>query len=171
MYNGRIGNTNSVLIKKRKLNEVGNWDVNLKSSQERDLFFRILKTKPHYILSENYGSIFQMHQNSITTSTSNIEGNTIRFVELRSRIIDYLKENYLEYFNQNKEWYLGLFLERIRWIYQYDQNRSMELYNKYCKGNKVRQVGTLSKRYLTLLSIVGFPITEKIYAMFNKRFE
>jgi glycosyltransferase involved in cell wall biosynthesis len=168
VFNGRMGNTNSVLIKKQKIIEVGGWNESRKSSQEGNLFFEILKTNAQYIRSENMGSIFQMRPNSISTSTAGDNKNLNRIIDLRERILQYLIENKTAYFNANKDFFLGMFLERLRWLYRQDVELSSQLYNKYCKGNVIKPIASMSARYMTFLRIFGFPLTEKIFLISAK---
>lgn len=168
IFNGRIGHTNSVLIKKKKILEIGAWDESLKSSQERDLFFRILKTNPNYILSDNFGSIFKKRKGSITTTIGSVKGNTTRFVQLRKRILDYLIEFRPEQFEKHKTWYLSLFMEGLTFLYKCDPILSVELYEKYCKNEKLEPIGSLSGKYLEVLKIAGFRLTEKLHSLTQK---
>jgi hypothetical protein len=168
LYIGRLGNTNSVLIKKQKILEVGGWDIKLKSSQERDLFFRILKTKPDYLISQNLGSIFQMRRNSITTTNDNVKANTIRYLQLRQSVLDYIIEHQVEKFNNDKSWYLSIFNEWLRFLYPHDSELSIKLYNQYCKGQNIVPVGSMSNKYVFLLKWLGFSTTERLYALSNK---
>jgi glycosyltransferase involved in cell wall biosynthesis len=168
LYIGRLGHTNSVLITKQKILEVGGWNESRKSSQERDLFFRILKTNPGYVTSDNFGSIFQMRENSITTSRGSEKANTIRYVQLRQNVLDYIIENHLDKFNKEKSWYLSIFNEWLRHLYPYDPELSIQLYNQYCKGQKIVPVGSLKKIYLFFLKLFGFSTTERLYTVVSK---
>ncbi|MCB9188174.1 MAG: glycosyltransferase family 2 protein [Flavobacteriales bacterium] len=161
-------NTNSVLIRREALLKVQGWDVKLKSSQERDLFFRIMKTEANFIVSDNIGSRYEMREGSITTSLDKHGEKTVRFVLLRQRMLDYLIEEKSVYFQKNKTWYLSFFLERIRWVYPFNQKLALELYKKYCRGERFEPVRSLSKKYLFLLKLLGLKGTEKVYAL-NKK--
>ena len=48
LFSTKLGNTCSNLFKKQKLEEIGGWNVDLKSSQEYDLMMRLFKVNSKF---------------------------------------------------------------------------------------------------------------------------
>lgn len=162
VFSGGVGNTNSVLIKKELIDKAGGWDENLKSSQERELFFRILKLYPKTIRSEKINSIIYKRNNSISTNRSN--GNTLRYVKLRVEILHYLIENNLIKNEADYQWYLNHIFRSLRLVFKIESEWTIEEYNKLCKNRiKLKTGNGISYPYKILYKLLGFRLTEKFY--------
>lgn len=104
----KLGNTCSNLWSKHFLNLVGGWNSELKSSQEYDLMFRILKINQNIKFDVNPGVIVYKTKDSITFKSSNFFLNVVQRVELRKQIFDYLKENNL--LNFKRKYYYSAYV-------------------------------------------------------------
>jgi glycosyltransferase involved in cell wall biosynthesis len=170
MFNGRIGHTNSVLIKKELVMKAGGWDTSLQSSQERDLFFRILKLNPRIVRSKEFNDIVIKRPNSISTNKSKSEGNTMRYAKLRLDILQYISKNQLESFQTNKQWYLVGFFNTLRFTYSIDKKWTVNAYELVCKKElNLNFDKGISKIYKFCYSILGFQYTEMVYKLLKRK--
>ena len=85
----RLGRTSANLFRKKALIALGGWSVRQKSSQEYELMYRLLKNHHLPALDNQPGALICATAGSI--SQSNLLDNSWRFIELRTRIINYLK--------------------------------------------------------------------------------
>ncbi|MEH6307443.1 glycosyltransferase family A protein [Olivibacter sp. CPCC 100613] len=88
------GITSANLYKREALIRVGGWDVNLTSSQEYDLLFRILQTGAEVIYDSSLGARIYEESDSVSRprSKEGMERIVNNYVDLRIRIASYLKE-------------------------------------------------------------------------------
>lgn len=85
----KLGRTSANLFRKNALIALGGWSVRQKSSQEYELMYRLLKNN-HKLAFDNQTSAFIV-ANAGSISQTNLLDNSWRFIELRTRIINYLK--------------------------------------------------------------------------------
>ncbi len=86
---GKCGTTSGNLWQREALIAAGNWDEDLKSSQDHELIYRILKLGGRVVFDRTVGTeIFKRAEGSI--SRTNITDNWIRYVHLRHKIRGYL---------------------------------------------------------------------------------
>ncbi|WDE08041.1 glycosyltransferase family 2 protein [Thalassomonas viridans] len=85
----KFGRTSANLFRKSALVALGGWSARQKSSQEYELMYRLLKNNQKPTLDNQPGALICATPGSI--SQSNLLDNSWRFIELRTRIIDYLK--------------------------------------------------------------------------------
>jgi glycosyltransferase involved in cell wall biosynthesis len=85
----RLGKTSANLFRKSALNAIKGWSHQQKSSQEYQLMFNLLQQNANVALDTVVGTTINATHGSI--SQSNQTDNAIRFIELRTRIIEYLR--------------------------------------------------------------------------------
>lgn len=163
LFTGRFGNTNSVITKRSLIEEVGYWDTELASSQERELFFRILKLNPSILRSKKYQSIAYKRENSISFN-SYLKGNTLRYTNLRFLILKYVRSHKEDAFKRNKEEFLSEMFLNLRFAYKDNRRLCLEIYT-FLRNNgfKIKK-NEVSKTYYFLYSLFGFDFTEFIYS-------
>ncbi len=158
LFIGKLGNTCSNLWNAAKLKEIGGWSEDLYSSQETDLMFRLLVKYPNVVFDDEFNTIIQERSFGQITKQSNMEGNFIRYLDLRLRIIDFMEKE-----NVNVEKYYQLLFPKVREFYLYNKDFSI----KYIKTKFPKkflpstQFGN-SKIYCLLFKILGFSGAEKI---------
>lgn len=169
LFNGRIGNTMSVLIKKDLINKIGGWNTDMESSQERELFFRILQNSPRVLRSYELNNVVIKRPNSISTNPLKKNQNAQRYVNLRVQILEYMIEQKIESFEANKNWYLNEIVRSLSLTYKFDKDWSLAQYKKFekFKFNLVPSNG-ISSMYSKLFNILGFKRTEQIYSLLKK---
>src|SRR5690606_37313157 len=83
-----LGITSSNLWKRSSVEDVGDWNVKLTSSQEYDLLFRILKKNEYVLYDDAFLTIIHRTENSISTSKSRQHVNALNRIKLREEIKD-----------------------------------------------------------------------------------
>lgn len=96
-----LGNTIANLFSRKVLEQVGGWDTSLKSSQEYDLMFRIMKHSDNVLIDTKEANSVVRLRASGSISKTDILGNKHRFLHHVSRVAIFMKAN-------KKENYLAL---------------------------------------------------------------
>ncbi|MES2837149.1 MAG: glycosyltransferase family 2 protein [Bacteroidota bacterium] len=162
LLNADLGDTCANLFKKETLLQVGAWDENLKSSQEYDLMFRILKVDSHIVFDSNINTTIKV-RSSGSISKTNIKDNWLRFIELRYQIIHHLKTNNIVF---NESIANQIVFDAIRFLYDYDKAKALELFKTKLPTNfKPQQSKATGKLYLLLYAVFGFKLTQKIKSL------
>jgi glycosyltransferase involved in cell wall biosynthesis len=86
-----LGNTVANLFHKDSLTQVGGWDESLKSSQEYDLMFRLVKLNDQILIDTEARNTQILQGRAGSISETDVEGNKHRFLALNARICAYLK--------------------------------------------------------------------------------
>ena len=161
LMKARLGCTCSNLWKKEALMAIGGFDINLKSSQEADLMFRLLKNGEK-IIYDNLPLTVVRERKIGSISNLNRGANWKRYVQLRCKIITYLQfEGKLAADRQSA--FNQILFDAIRYWYPYSPDEAFETYRKYLPANFVPVVSTsTSKNYVRLFRLLGFRMTEKI---------
>jgi glycosyltransferase involved in cell wall biosynthesis len=159
-----LGNTISNLWKRSILEAVGGWDVAMRSSQEYDLMFRILRITSKVIFdTENYSIVRKRSTGSITQT--NLGPNWVRYVELRTRIIGHLKNTRspaeLAQFHQ-------FLFDSIRVLYEHDPKSALAFHAKELPPGFSPSVSPTTRRtYLALYNVLGFRNTQWLWSRFH----
>ena len=169
LFDGTIGNTCSVLIKKEALNQVNGWNTELKSSQERNLFFEIMKKGYQVEFLDEPLTIIHKRENSITTNIKNQDGNITRFVDLKFRVLKHLIKNENQLYLKHNLFFNQTMFSWIHILFQTNPSKSLEYYNQiFPKKLILKPEGVISKWYAFMYSIFGFYFTEKIYSFLRR---
>ena len=157
-----LGNTSSCLLRREILNSVGGWDRNQKSSQEYELFFRMLRNGAVIVKDDVPLTIINRRIGSITDTDK--KSNLLRYLELRREIWKYLvSQNILT--NKMKDILLGNMFSVIRGIYKYDAKLSCELHDEIYSSAYIPR--EYSKLYRVLYSYLGFSRLQRIYKILH----
>ena len=136
----------------------------MRSSQEYDLMFRILRITQNVVFDTELYSVVRKRETGSITQT-NLGGNWIRYVNLRTRIIDHLRDKRspaeLAQFHQ-------FLFDSIRVLYEHDPKAALEFHEKELpKGFKPSPSPTTRPTYLALYNILGFRNTQRLWARFH----
>lgn len=156
-----LGVTTANLFKRTKVLEVKGWSENLKSSQEYDLMFRMLKENAtvHF---DSQTVCINRERVSGSISKTDPKEKWKRYIDLRIRIYDYLK-NSGKLTKLNEQTFVNVLFTAIRIYYQYNREDAILLHNKYIKPLRSPNVTTaISTKYLILYRILGFDLSQKI---------
>ena len=160
LFFSRLGDTCSNLWKKSSLDAIGGWDVNMKSSQETNLMFRLLKANAKVVYDKkSFTYLYERKNGSI--SSGSIQDNLIRYVLLRSEILAFSSENNLIEPKVKFKMHNAQF-NSVRQLYFYDKARSVELFKLVPVGFVSNTECDASFIYKLLFFIFGFRITQSI---------
>ncbi len=163
LIGNKIGVTSANLFKKSKVEEVGGWSENLKSSQEYDLMFRMMQHNASVlfdILKVNYNR--ERPSGSITKS--NPKEKWKRYINLRVQIYEYLISiNQITHERENI--FLLNMLSAVRILYRYNRKEALKFYEKYLHGKPLPtpdQEHNLNRVYKLLYRLFGFDAAQRI---------
>jgi len=161
LMKGRLGVTTANLFRKSAIINVGGWNENLKSSQEYELMFRLLKNGATIKIDNEILNINRERVSGSITK-SNPEAKWIRFINLRIDIYNYLYEHNL-LTEKIKNTYLNEVFNSIRIIYYYNKQVAIDLHRKYIIPiGKPTPSTSNSKKYLFIYKLIGFKLAQTI---------
>lgn len=159
-----LGNTISNLWKRDVVEQVHGWDETMRSSQEYDLMFRVLKTTKRVLFDTELYSIVRKRASGSITQT-NLGGNWIRYVNLRTRIIEHLRDQRSP--EQLKAFHQFLF-DSIRVLYEHDPQAALTFHREQLpKDFRPTVSPTTGRNYLALHRILGFRNTQRLWSLFR----
>lgn len=156
----RMGTTSSNLWKRETVLKAGLWDVNLGSSQDYELMFRLLKNGAKVIYDEQSLSRILKRSSGSISQSSKLE-NWKRYIQLREEIKEHLSSqgghshalNVLEQYQ----------FMAVRVLAQYDMNLARNEYNRLISSEFVpKQSAAISTQYIFLYRLLGFALAERI---------
>lgn len=159
-----LGNTISNLWKRTAVEAVGGWDVNMRSSQEYDLMFRILQTTDKVLFDTELYTIVRKRETGSITQT-NLAGNWVRYVNLRTRIIAHLREKRSA--SEMAQFHQFLF-DSIRVLYEHDPQAALEFHRTQLpKDFRPGTSPTTGSTYISLYNLFGFRNTQRLWAQLH----
>lgn len=165
LVNVSLGNTCSNLFRRESLLRIGGWDEALKSSQEYDLMFRLLKSGAQVVFDpEPYTLIRERLYGSI--SKVDILGNNIRRLNHLVQISNYFEDNKFDYlYLENVK--LSIFQE-IRRIYRIDKHMAIVKYHTLFREKpRLKSTEGTSWLYVFCFQLFGFRTTQRINQIFH----
>ncbi len=163
IFISKLGNTCSNFFSASKLRSINGWNEDLKSSQETDLMFRLLKDNAKTVF-DNVPLTIIRERVFGQISQQNTAGNWIQYIKLRGVMIEYLKKNKSSYFNLESDFFLQKFYIQLKKLLKYDKKEAIALYNFHFDENFVPKAHPL---YVKLFNYFGFEKTEKIMGLFS----
>jgi hypothetical protein len=157
LLKSKLGITSSNLWKRTALLEINGWNENLKSSQEADLMFRLLKNGAKVLHTEDFDTIIHVTNGSI--SNTDIENNWKRYIDLRKEILDYLEDNGLLWADREKAAYDGIY-SALRSLFKENPSLAYFYYKQYIPNNYSPR--HYSKTYLMIYKLLGFRVAERL---------
>ncbi|MCH2214510.1 MAG: glycosyltransferase family 2 protein [Flavobacteriales bacterium] len=153
-----LGITSSNLFLSRPFLEGLKWSENLKSSQEYDLMFRLLKGGARVAYDESQNTIIR-ERSSGSISQINVAEKWGRYVELRGDILNYCKESK----ESVSEDLLQSMFVAIRMLYPYDPDGAVRYFNEHIPKNFVPKISaSITRGYVQSYRLLGFEQTEKL---------
>jgi glycosyltransferase involved in cell wall biosynthesis len=169
LFISSLGITSSNLWNRKYLEKIGGWDEELKSSQETDLMFRILKINENIIYDSAPLTIVR-ERVSGQISQTNIKENWLRHFYKRVEILDWLKIHKRKYFSEEEQFFLDSLFSIIKIISNKERKIAVNLYNSFLgvnyKPGKFQNHSSLL--YLKLLTLFGFNKAEIIRKLLIK---
>ncbi len=158
-----IGITSSNLFNGVEVKKVNGWNESLKSSQEADLMFRLIKNDSAVVFDNTPLTIVRQRASG-QISQINPEQNWVQYIALRAEIIEYLKEYRPEYLNAEKSFYYKKFFLQIRRLAKFDMTMAQVMLEKHFDR---RFSPGLNPLYDTVYKLFGFRIAQGVLAWLN----
>lgn len=163
----QMGDTCANLWKRSAVEAVNGWNEKLKSSQESDLLFRLMKNNARVIYDKESLTILRQRETGSINMTSPVD-NLIRFIELRGEILDYSIKNKLVDEEIAERMY-NVLLTSIRQLYSYNPPKGLELFTKIIpRSFPLSYESKLPWYYKLSYSIMGFNKAESFFRIFKK---
>lgn len=164
----RLGCTCSNLWKRESVIAAGGFDQSLKSSQEYNLMFRLLRANGRVIFDQTILTVVR-ERSSGSISTLHKGENWKRYVDLRREILHYLLSEKKRSAEQLQDFY-QVFFDALRGLYPYDSKLALQLYEDIVPENFKPQVSEVSSAsYIKVFRIFGFRFAEMIKSLTGKR--
>jgi glycosyltransferase involved in cell wall biosynthesis len=128
------GNTCANLWNKKSLLQVNGFNESLADTEDPDLMFRLWK-KNKNIINDFVPKTIIRNINPDSLSKRDLKGSYQRHLELRQRILDYLIVNELNYFRQEKDFFVNMMYKYVRLLAVQDLSLGVEAYHKYLPIN------------------------------------
>lgn len=168
LIDNKIGVTTANLFKRSKLEEVNGWSSDLKSSQEYDLMFKMLKAGAVVHFDEVKIS-YNRERASGSITKSNPKEKWRRYINLRVDIFNYLKSVNLLTPERENTFYNNIF-NAARSMYRFDKASAIEFINQYLKGKRLPfNNQPINSGYVFLYNTFGFKIAQEISKIFGSR--
>ncbi|MFZ6050958.1 glycosyltransferase family 2 protein [Halocola ammonii] len=157
----KLGITSSNLFNRELVEKAGGWDESLKSSQEADLMFRMMKIHDIILYDTTPLTNIQTRESG-SISQRDPKGNWQRYAQLREQIFLHVIECNLA---PKSEAQAALF-DTIHIVYPFDEDLALNLYKTHLKGRyKFNITDILGKPIIILIAFLGFEKAEKIKAL------
>jgi glycosyltransferase involved in cell wall biosynthesis len=161
LIGNKIGVTSANLFKKSKVEEVGGWSENLKSSQEYDLMFRMMQ-KNATVLFDTFKVNYNRERPSGSITKSDPKEKWKRYINLRIQIYEYLLSND-QLTKERENVFLLNMMSAVRILYRYSRKDALQLYEKYLHGKSMQdQENNLNRVYKFLYNLFGFDAAQRI---------
>jgi len=149
----RLGGTPNNLWKRDSVLKVGGWNEGLRSSQEYDLLFRLLKEGAR--LGYDAEPLTEIHERpGGSISQTALDRNWERFVDLRARILQHLRTTRIELDIRPFEQVL---FDSIRTLYLHSPTRAVELYRQHFPAGFTPGLSPATGRFYQLAHrVLGF---------------
>ena len=166
LMRGRLGVTTANLFRRAEIIDAGGWNEDLKSSQEYDLMFRMLKNGANVKIDTTVLNINRERESGSITK-SNPEAKWIRFINLRVTIYNYLHENNL-LSDKIKTTFINEVFNSIRIIYYYNKMEAIDMHRKFIEPiGKPTPNHSNSKKYLFIYNLFGFKFAQMIATLLH----
>ena len=161
LIDNKIGVTTGNLFKKSKLEEINGWNAELKSSQEYELMFRLLKKNAVVQFDEVMVS-FNRERSSGSITQSNPKEKWKRYIDLRIEIFNFLQSNNLLNKERENTFYANM-LNSIRSLYKFDKATAISLNLQYLQGkNLPLNDQPMNRLYVFLYNRFGFSVAQEL---------
>lgn len=169
VHNGGVGHTNSNLMKRAKLLELGGQNEDLPNGVDNDLYFRLLQSDAQVVLDKLPGA---RYLDRTGYRLSELPGSTSRqrMVHLIGKVILYLKENRATYFAENEAFFQAAQLNAIRILATQNLAEAKACKNRYFPGGIQRSAldESILPRFVWLYPLLGFGLTERLRMLMGK---
>ena len=139
------------------------------SSQEYDLMFRIWKTKTQFDVDLKSRAIIRERESGQISQQNPTEKWT-RLIDLRMKMLSGMANSVTN--QQEREEMLQSIFDFVRILFPFDQKKATSIYRELrAKGLEPKRSATSSWKYIIMMRIFGFYLTEKILTIFRPQQE
>jgi len=160
----KLGITSANLFKSEAIKEVGGWNAELKSSQEADLMFQMLKKGLTVQLDESPLTVIRERAHG-QISQRNPKEKWLQYISLRIQIIDFLRETNAIYFEKEKDFFYQNLFIHLRTLAKYEIDEATNLFYKHFDKDYINGKKLPKSRYKLLFNLLGFKKTEILINM------
>ena len=169
LIQGAAGITSSNLFSTRSIQSVKGWDETLMSSQEYDLMFRIWQTTPQFDVDLKLRAIIRERESG-QISQQNPTEKWKRLVDLRMEMLNSLANSVTN--RQEKEEMLQSIFDFARILFPFDHRKATSIYRELrAKGLKPKRSPISSWKYVMIMRVFGFYLTEKTLSILRPKQE
>ncbi|PVD52024.1 glycosyltransferase family 2 protein [Terrimonas sp.] len=149
------GNTCSNLWNKKHLLAIGGWNVELKSSQETDLMFRLTLNGSSYLVDNEINTVIRAREEGqISQSEPGLRWS--RFIDVRLCYLKCLKSKYPNVYNTNRDIFYNYLLWAILILLKYDKSAALKYFTYIKKENwRVLNLYGISKKKGYFIRFLG----------------
>lgn len=160
LFTTKLGITSSNLFCRLPLLEIGAWNETIKSSQEYELMFRLIKVYGKPLIDKESLTIIRQRKSG-QISQRNPKEKWKQYVQLRVNVFEYLKTDLAPYFKDNQNWFYQELFKDIRFLYPFDPQASKDYFIKYLpKTFKPVTSPAISSVYCLVFKLLGFEKAE-----------
>ncbi|MCP9236382.1 glycosyltransferase [Lewinella sp. JB7] len=163
-HNYRTGHTISNLVRRPAFDRIGGWDESLRSNQDPDLHFRLLRAGVPFVLDSVVGS-FYYHHHGPRIVGSDPGGAMQRRIQMLAAANAFLIDTRPEYWHEHAPFFLGALLRAVRMLATYDLPSAIEAYGAYFGHPNdwaINRPYQLVPRYTRLYPYLGFRTLERL---------
>lgn len=164
----KLGITSANLFKSEAIKQVGGWNAELKSSQEADLMFQMLKKNSIVKLDENPLTVIRERAHG-QISQRNPKEKWVQYISLRIQIIEFLKNSKSSYFENERDFFYQNLFVHIRTLAKYDLSEATRLFQMYF--DEPYKSGNIFPKssYKFIFKLLGFKKTELLINLIKSR--
>jgi glycosyltransferase involved in cell wall biosynthesis len=160
LYITKLGNTCANLFRADSLNMIDGWKESLKSSQESDLMFNLLKNG-FKVTYDHIPLTIIRERESGQISQRDPREKWLQYICLRVEMIQFLKLREADYFKNEKSFYYQNLFSQLRILAKFDLDKAVEIFN----ANFTKDFLPISEKfsvYSYLFRLFGFKKAEQI---------
>jgi glycosyltransferase involved in cell wall biosynthesis len=158
----RFGNTCANLWRTGALRAVGGWDDGLKSSQETDLMFRLLRNVPDPPMVDPVPLTVVREREAGQISSADPAANLERFVALRAEILQVLERENPGWHADHEAACRQFIFDKIHSLAAWDLERAARLHDTHLKGDFAPGLsGCVTRGYAACFRLGGFRFAER----------
>jgi hypothetical protein len=157
--------TSAICWQRVAVEKAGGWKEGLGSSQEYDLMFRMLQQDARVVHDQEV--LTEIHQRTGgSISQTGLDRNWERYVDLRSRIVEHLRNTRPDLDLQP---YLQVLFDSIRTLYLHAPERAVALYKSHMpRGFVPQRSPATGKGYLLLHRLFGFSWANRLRCLLRR---
>lgn len=168
LFTTRLGITSSCLFQTKAVRQVHGWNTELKSSQEYDLMFRLMRGGAHVALdTTSLTTVRDREEGQI--STSDPRPRWKHYIELRAEVLDTMRDLKVDEFLADEPVFLQAFYDQLHIAFHYQPALCAALYKKYLKGSFTPAASAaVTPAFVRLHKTVGFVWAERIKGLVKR---